>query len=154
MSTQNNLQELINQIVDEKTLSSEAFKRLYEVKDQHENLVRENEELKKSHEAEILRLQKEIKEKTDLAQELVAREIKQEDLNKRERELEIKEAVFKVKEEVDGKSGQLVIRMFETVFANVSLRKQLNRSIPGHTADNGNWVSEYCVSDSEETKEE
>lgn len=144
-------------MVEEATLSSQSFKRLSELREEHEKTIQERKDFEIKTQAVEKDLRTTIDDYQKQVVELVAKEIKQEDLDRREKEiqvleraLELNKAKFEVEVKHQATRAETAIDLFKTVFANVTLRRGINQTIsksdehytPGHSGENGSWVSD------------
>jgi hypothetical protein len=143
------LNSILERAAEEKCFSLDTIKRINELREQFAAIVtesgRKDEQIKTMNEAngalrlENARLDMDNKNWLSLS-------LKKADLDHREELLVLKE------KQATGERD-LAIDMFKTVFTNATLRKRVFESIPGHTADNGQYICGYDKSRTEEVEE-
>lgn len=142
------LTKCIDEIVSEKSLSMEVLKKVYELKEAHTLL-------QKNHEEVYQNLNDANKGWSDARTRIVNLETqvsKYENVLERERKIELAEALLKVRQEQAQSERNLAVELFKTVFANTTVRKTVNSSVPVGVPSSG-YVSNYNGSHSETVEE-
>ena len=146
--------ELIEKAASEKAFSLDVLKNINEMRDQFEALVVENKRLSET----LTNCNGLLADKTaelNVAQSrLDGLLTKEKTLDEGLAKLSRDQFELDLKKSVADHGEKMAVSLFQTVFANTTLRKSVNRNIPGHSEANGNWVNEHNENQSEQISEE
>lgn len=125
MNTPNKIDDIIQQLVDEKTLSTEAFQHIYQIKAEHEKLLAEVEANRLAHNDQVAELTKELNGLRPIKSLEEGLETRNRELKKERAEFDKEKALTEHSLKCEKEKVALVQRMVEVVFANNLVKRHI-----------------------------